>query len=75
MNIHTLDLLFPFFVLAYGATITMVLNLRVLVELAERRLPAPLKNQLEAHRWLALFCLVLGGLWSLQNIWFKDAVF
>lgn len=75
MNIHTLDLIFPFFVFAYGALVTTVLNLRVFTELAERRLPQPLMNQLEAHRWLALFCLVVGGLWSLQNVWLAEVSF
>lgn len=72
MSVHTLDLLFPYFVFAYGALVTLVLNIPFLVELAEHRLPSELGRQLLAHRWLALVCLVVGALWSLQNLWFKD---
>jgi hypothetical protein len=69
MHIQTLDLIFPFFVFAYGALVTFVLNLPVLMDLAERRLPGTLVQQLAAHRILALVCLVAGAVWSLQNLW------
>lgn len=64
-----LDFFFPFFVFLYGALVTTALHLPALVRLAEERLPMELKRQLHLHRGLALFCLVLGSLWSLQNLW------
>jgi hypothetical protein len=72
MTLEKLDLLFPFIVFGYGALITFVLNQPVLERLAETRLPPPMRAQLQAHRGLALFCLVAGGLWSLQNLWLTD---
>ncbi len=70
MTIHQLDFVFPFFVLGYGALVTFVLNMPILMERAEERLPHEWVRQLHAHRILALASLVGGGLWSLQNIWF-----
>lgn len=49
---------------------TFVLNWTPLVRLAEERLPAPILQQMRSHRILAVFCLLLGALWSLQNLWF-----
>ena len=53
----------------YGAVLTLVLNLPALSDLAETRLPYAVCQQLKAHRALGAFCLVAGGLWSLQNLW------
>lgn len=64
-----LDLIFPFLVFAYGAILTFVLHHPKLIELAETRLPYEIRQQMRAHRGLGLLCLVLGGLWSLQNLW------
>jgi hypothetical protein len=68
MTPEKLDLLFPFIVLGYGAIMTVVLN-SPLSELAEKRLPQPITQQIKAHRGLGLFCLIAGALWSMQNIW------
>ncbi len=70
MDIKTLDFLFPFFICFYGALMTFVLNCAPLVRIAEDRFPATLLTQMRSHRLLALFCLLLGALWSLQNLWF-----
>lgn len=70
MDIKTLDFIFPFFVCFYGALVTFVLNCAPLVRIAEDRLPADILQQMRSHRALALFCLLLGALWSMQNIWF-----
>ena len=75
MSIHTLDLIFPGFVFAYGALITLVLSAPRLMALAEERLPREMKKQLEAPRWLALFCLIIGAIWSLQNLWLRGETF
>ncbi len=75
MDFHTLDLIFPFFVFAYGAMVTFVLTWPPLVRIAENRLPFDLQKQLLAHRWLALVCLIVGGLWSLQVMWLPTEIF
>ena len=64
-----LDFYFPFFVFTYGAMVTFVLNSPILVRLAETRLPAEIQRQLFGHRFLALFCTIVGAIWSLQNLW------
>jgi hypothetical protein len=69
MTPEKLDLIFPFVVFAYGVVMTLVLNSPLLSGLAENRLPPHIHHQLKAHRGLGLLCLVVGGLWSLQNIW------
>jgi hypothetical protein len=65
-----LDLLFPVIVMVYGAVMTLVLHAKPFSELAETRLPYAVSQQMKAHRGLGLFCLVIGGFWSLQNLWF-----
>jgi hypothetical protein len=75
MDIHTLDLLFPFFVLAYGFLVTCALSWPKAMALAEERLPPLLLKQLAAHRMLGLVCLVIGAFWSLQNLWLPERLF
>lgn len=75
MTIQKLDFIFPFVVLGYGFLVTFVLSMPPLVALAEQRLPEPLLKQLMGHRVLALVCLLIGGLWSLQNVWVGQNVF
>lgn len=48
--------------------VAIPLNIPKLMEIAEEKLPLQLVEQLNAHRKLAMFCLYVGGLWSLQNI-------
>ena len=69
MTPEKLDLIFPFVVLVYGLTMTLVLNHPLFIELAERRLSHAVLSQMRAHRGLALVCVGVGGLWSLQNLW------
>lgn len=69
MSIEKLDLLFPFVVFAYGCFMTFVLNHPALMELAENRMPHSVLQQMRGHRVLALVCLGVGSIWSLQNIW------
>lgn len=64
-----IDLIFPYFVFAYGALLTFVLNMPVLMRIAEERMAPEMLGPMKAHRGLALICLVVGGLWSLQNLW------
>ena len=69
MTLQKLDLIFPFLVFGYGLTMTLILNSRFFVELAETRLPYEMTQQIKGHRGLGLICLFVGGLWSLQNLW------
>lgn len=69
MTYQELDFIFPFFVLAYGALLTFVLNSEKLMKIADQKFPQQLLNQMHGHRVLALICLVVGSLWSLQNLW------
>ncbi|NJL25834.1 MAG: hypothetical protein HC902_12110 [Calothrix sp. SM1_5_4] len=61
MTPEKLDLLFPFLVLGYGVTMTLVLNTPFFADLAEKRLPHPVAQQIRAHRGLGLVCLIVGG--------------
>ena len=65
---ETLDKIFPFIVFGYGFILTGILN-SPLSELAETRLPARVAVQMKAHRGLALVCLGVGFLWSMQSLW------
>jgi hypothetical protein len=48
---------------------TFVLNMPPLMRLAEEKFPPELHQQMNMHRPLALICLIMGSLWSLQNLW------
>ena len=69
MTHQELDFIFPFFVLGYGVLMTYVLHNKYLMEIAEKRFPQPLVQQMNGHRTLGLICLVVGSLWTLQNVW------
>lgn len=69
MSVEQLDYLFPFVVFAYGAIMTFTLNFPQLMVLAEKHFPQNLLKQMMAHRVLALVSLIVGSLWSLQNLW------
>jgi hypothetical protein len=68
MSIHELDFYFPFFVFLYGLMVSIPLNIPSLMDKAEEVFPKQLIDQFNAHRKLAMLCLYVGGLWSLQNI-------
>lgn len=65
-----LDFYFPFFVFFYGLVVTFVLEIPFFVQLAKKERPIYLE-QLQNHRQIAYFSVFVGGLWSLQNIWFS----
>ncbi len=71
MTYKELDFIFPFIVLGYGAVMTFVLNAPKLMMLAEQKLPSEILQQMKMHRGLGIICLVVGALWSLQNLWFR----
>jgi hypothetical protein len=72
MNWKTLDFIFPFIIFGYGGFTTLVFH--TLGESPARvRFPLPESylQQLERHRPLSALCLILGAVWSLQNLWFQ----
>ena len=71
MTYKELDFIFPFIVLAYGFIMTVSLNSNFLVKIANEKFPPQLVQQMNMHRGLGLVCLLVGGLWSLQNLWLK----
>ncbi len=70
MSIDKLDLVFPFVVFAYGVVMTVVLHAPIFAVLAEQRLSPQMREQLEKHRGFSVISLILGGFWTLQNLWF-----
>lgn len=66
-----LDAIFPFILFFYGALLTIVLHQKHLVNLAEKRMPHSVIEQMKSHRVLALISLILGFFWSLQGLWFS----
>jgi len=68
-NISTLDFYFPFFIFFYGLVMNFVLEIPALMELARVRMPSQYAT-FQNHRKIAILALFVGGLWSLQNIWF-----
>lgn len=69
MTYQEIDALFPFMIFFYGALLTLVLNQPQLMAIAEQKLPMLWVRQLQKHRYLALICLIIGSLWSLQSLW------
>lgn len=69
MTVEQLDFAFPFLVFGYGAVMTFVLHHETLMRLAQERLPSNLNQQIHSHRWIGLLSLIVGAVWSLQNMW------
>jgi len=67
MSIQELDYIFPFIVFSYGLIMTLVFY-SPLVALAEKKMPGIYWEQFKAHRTLGHLCLIVGALWSLQNL-------
>ena len=70
MTHELLDKVFPYIVFYYGFIMTLFLNLPKVQKLAEKHVTPQLLKQMNAHRGLALICLFVGSVWSLQNIWY-----
>ncbi len=68
--ISQIDFYFPFFVFFYGLVLTFVLEIPFFLKLAKQEMPV-YYAQFEKHRKLAVISLYVGGLWSLQNLWFS----
>ncbi len=69
MTLEKLDFIFPFVIFGYGALMTMVWSRPDLIKLGQNQLLGEIWAQIRPKRFLGLLCLVVGGLWSLQNIW------
>ncbi len=69
MTPEKLDLIFPYLVFAYGTVMTLVLHHPFFMTLAEQRLPYTVVRQIQGHRGLGFICLIVGAVWSTQNIW------
>lgn len=70
MTYKEIDFIFPFFVFCYGLVMTVVLNSPFLIQLGEKYGSHPAFVRFKSHKILGMFCLILGSLWSLQNLWF-----
>ncbi|MCM2353888.1 MAG: hypothetical protein NDI63_09770 [Pseudobdellovibrio sp.] len=68
--VSQIDFYFPFFVFFYGLVLTFVLEIPFFLKLAQEKMPE-YHAQFERHRQLAVISLYVGGLWSLQNLWFS----
>jgi len=69
MTVKELDYFFPFIVFGYGFVMTLIFQ-SGLINLASGRIPEPLIRQFHTNRALGFFCLIIGGLWALQNLLF-----
>lgn len=69
MTIARLDACFPYLCFGYGFLMTVVLSSVRLNRLADERFPAELIARWRSHRGLAVFCLIAGFVWIMQNLW------
>ena len=68
--LHKLDFYFPFIVFFYGLVVSFALEIPKLVAIARKEMPSHYAN-LVAHQKIAWVSLFVGGIWSLQNLWFS----
>jgi hypothetical protein len=71
MTYKEIDFIFPFVIFGYGLIVTLVLNSPILLALGKGRFSQNLMAQFQSHRMIAFASLIIGALWSLQNIWLK----
>ncbi len=69
MTHELLDNIFPYIVFYYGFIMTVFLNTSKVQQLADKYVTPQLLKQMQAHRGLALICLIVGSIWTLQNLW------
>jgi hypothetical protein len=65
-----LDFYFPFCVFFYGLVMTFVLEIPFLIKLSQNEMPR-FHQQFEKHRAISTLAIFVGGLWSIQNLWFS----
>jgi hypothetical protein len=61
-----LDLYIPWISLVYGFTLLVFPEIPVVNKFAESKAPQFI-SVFESHRKIAMICLFVGGLWTLQN--------
>jgi hypothetical protein len=71
MTPQKLDFIFPFVVFSYGLLMVFVLENRYLVKIGQERMGEAFHN-LAKHKNLGWVCFFVGGLWSMQNIWYSS---
>lgn len=67
MSVQELDYYFPFVVTAYGLIVTWLTQAEW-AQKAIERLPSDIQARFHGHKGLALICLLVGSIWSLQNV-------
>lgn len=72
MSYQEIDLIFPFVVFAYGIIMTFTLHNKFLMDLAHKKLPTQVQSLFTQHRVMGLVCFYVGGLWTLQNVWYMN---
>ena len=77
MPLAKLDFIFPFIVFFYGVLVVFVTEVGLTKIILNKSLNLPsavlqknFNERLEAHKPLAWVCFWVGGLWSLQNLFF-----
>ena len=70
MNMAQLDQFFPYVVFIYGLIMTAVYHSAFLMNLARDKFNPSFYQRFQSHKLLGLVCLFVGGLWSLQNLWY-----
>lgn len=65
-----LDFYFPFLVFFYGLVVIFILEIPALVAIARKEMPSQYAT-LISHQKIAWISFYLGGIWSLQNLWFS----
>jgi hypothetical protein len=71
MTFHEIDFIFPFVIFGYGFVVTFILNNPQLLTIAEERMSNELYQQIKGRKALGTLCLIIGGLWGLQNLWLR----
>lgn len=65
-----LDFYFPYFVLSYGLIMVLATGLPQLQKKAAETLDPELLQWFQSHKLLGQVCFWVGGLWSLQRLFF-----
>ncbi|MBX2987918.1 MAG: hypothetical protein KF802_08465 [Bdellovibrionaceae bacterium] len=69
MTVSELDFYFPFVVFFYGFLAVLVLETPALARLGKERMSEAWEG-ISRRKNLAWVSFFIGGLWSLQNLWF-----
>ncbi len=67
---HKLEFYFPFIVFFYGLVASFALEIPQLAAIARKEMPSQYAA-LISHQKLAWISFFIGGIWSLQTLWFS----